>query len=177
MQRHDARRLHYDFRLERDGVLASWAVPKGVPLEPGEQHLAVHVAEMQDVPYASGRMDPRADFRTELTLFADSIFREDRSVVDLLRANHTFLNERVALQYGITDVKGDQLPPRRAEAVGALGPARQGRRADGGRLSEPHVAGAARRVHPRATSQGVPPANPPPNVPTLTRRTSARPRR
>ena len=42
-------------------------------------------------PYASGRMDPRQDFRTELTLFADSIFREDRSVVDLLRANHTYL--------------------------------------------------------------------------------------
>ena len=37
-------------------------------------------------PYASGRSDPREDFRTELTLFADSIFREDRSVVDLLSA-------------------------------------------------------------------------------------------
>jgi bifunctional non-homologous end joining protein LigD len=45
IQRHDARRLHYDFRLERDGALASWAVPKGVPLRRGERHLAVHVED------------------------------------------------------------------------------------------------------------------------------------
>jgi bifunctional non-homologous end joining protein LigD len=45
VQRHAARRLHYDLRLERDGALASWAVPKGVPLRRGERHLAVHVED------------------------------------------------------------------------------------------------------------------------------------
>ena len=45
VQRHDARRLHFDFRIERGGALQSWAVPKGIPLRKGQRHLAVHVED------------------------------------------------------------------------------------------------------------------------------------
>jgi bifunctional non-homologous end joining protein LigD len=45
VQKHRARTLHYDFRLERDGVFKSWAVPKGVPETIGTRHLAVEVPD------------------------------------------------------------------------------------------------------------------------------------
>ena len=117
-------------------------------------------------PYASGRSDPRDDFRTELTLFADSIFREDRSVVDLLRANHTFLNERVALHYGITDVKGARfrrVELKQSERWGLLGKGAVLMAAAYPNRTSPVLRGAFVLKH----IQGVPPATPPPDVPTL----------
>jgi hypothetical protein len=132
-------------------------------------------------PYASGRSDPRDDFNEELVLFADSIFRpsayaqdapsgvegrEDRSVVDLLRAKHTFLNERVALHYGITTVKGDRF--RRVELAqsarwGLLGKGAVLMAAAYPNRTSPVLRGAFILKH----LVGVPPATPPPDVPTL----------
>jgi len=146
----------------RSVTLANNFVPQWLDMK----RLDEIVPDQAVFPYASGRSDPREDFRTELTLFADSIFREDRSVVDLLSAKHTFLNERVALHYGVTDVKGDRF--RRVELTqsarwGLLGKGAVLMAAAYPNRTSPVLRGAFILQH----IQGVPPATPPQGVPTL----------
>src|SRR5919198_6622252 len=54
IQKHAARRLHYDLRLEIDGVLVSWPIPQGPSYDPGERRLAI---ETEDHPYAYGTFE------------------------------------------------------------------------------------------------------------------------
>jgi hypothetical protein len=114
-------------------------------------------------PYASGRGDPRGDYLTEIELFAKSLFDEDRSVADFMTAKHTYLNERVALLYGINSVKGDRF--QRVELTDST---------RWGLLGKGAVLMAA--AYPNRTSPvlrgafileyvvGAPPATPPPGV-------------
>ena len=109
----------------------------------------------------------RQAFRTETELFVDSVVREDRSVLDLLRADYTFLNERLAKHYGIPNVYGSRF--RRVE----LGP--DSRR--GGLLRQGSVLAVtsyATRTSPvirgvwvLSNIVGAPPPPPLPNVPAL----------
>lgn len=102
-------------------------------------------------------------FRDEIRLFAGSIFRGDSSIVDLITADYTFLNEDLAMHYGISDVKGDhfrRVPLDDEERFGLLG--------TGGVLM---VTSYANRTTPVIRGAyimenflGVPPAAPPPNV-------------
>jgi len=110
----------------------------------------------------------RQAFRQETELFFESILREDRSVLDLLRANYTFVNERLAKHYGIPNVYGSRF--RRitfaGEDEGRGGLLRQG--------SILTVTSYATRTSPVIRGKwiltnilGVPPPPPPPDVPAL----------
>ncbi len=59
-------------------------------------------------PYAFGAGDLRPDFKKEIELFIDSIIREDSSVLSLLDADYSYLNERLALHYGIRNINGNR---------------------------------------------------------------------
>jgi mono/diheme cytochrome c family protein len=108
----------------------------------------------------------RQSMKEETTLFFDSIMREDRSVVDLLNADYTFVNERLARHYGIPNVYGSQF--RRIKVPSE---ARRGLLGQGSILT---VTSYPNRTSPVERGKwiltnllGVPPQPPPPNVPPL----------
>ena len=134
----------------------------------------LHLSKLDEItpdraqfPQASGLLDPRGLFKEELRQFLDSVLRSDRSVTELLTADYTFLNERLAMLYGIETVKGAHF---RRVALGT-NTARQGLLGKGAILML--------TAYPNRTSPvlrgawildrllGTPPADPPLNVPSL----------
>lgn len=117
-------------------------------------------------PYASGAGDLREDFKTELKLFMDSVFRGDQSVLELLRSRSTFVNERLALHYGINSVRGDQF--RKVELADST---RWGLLGKGGVLmasSYPNrTSPVLRGAYVLERIMGTPPPVPPPAVEAL----------
>ena len=117
-------------------------------------------------PHASGLLDIRGPLKEELRLFVDSVLRSERSVMDLLTADYTFLNERLAMHYGIETVKGAHF-----RRVTLADQARQGLLGKGAILML--------TAYPNRTSPvlrgawildrllGTPPTDPPLDVPSL----------
>ena len=82
VQRHRARRLHYDLRFEVDGVLVSWAVPRGPSLDPARKSLAVNV---EDHPYAYGWFEgtiPSGYGKGDVVLWDDGWWERDPEYPD-----------------------------------------------------------------------------------------------
>jgi len=119
-------------------------------------------------PFIYPNFDPslRTAFRRELELFVDSIQREDRSVLDLLTANYTFVNERLALHYGIPNVRGEEF--RRVILPDST---RYGLLGKGAVLMVTSYANRTSVVlrgnYILENITGTPPSPPPPNVPAF----------
>jgi hypothetical protein len=133
----------------------------------------LHVAKLDEIvpdrgqfPQASGLLDPRDLMKEELKLFVDSVLRSDQSVVELLTADYTYLNERLAMHYGIESVKGARFRRVMLADVNRYGLLGKGAvlmlTAYPNRTS-PVLRGAW--VQERLIGAAVP--APPPNVPTL----------
>jgi hypothetical protein len=122
-------------------------------------------ASLEPDPYTYPAFDGplRTAIRREMELFLDSVFREDRNVTELLSANYTFLNERLAQHYGVPNVRGDQF-----RRVTLTDPNRFGLL---GKASVLMVTAYPNRTSPVLRGSyilenllGTPPAPPPPNV-------------
>jgi len=116
-------KLATESRLSKPDVLSAQvsrmlADPRAKSLSNDFAFQWLHLSKLDEItpdrgqfPHASGLLDPRAMMKEELRLFIDSVLRPspgegDSSVYELLTANHTFLNERLAMLYGIESVKG-----------------------------------------------------------------------
>jgi hypothetical protein len=124
------------------------------------------VPDRGQFPYAAGSLDMRGLMKEELRLFVDSVFRGDRSVMELLTADYTFLNERLAMHYGIESVKG-----ARFRRVTLPDDSRNGLLGKGAVLA---LTSYPNRTSPVLRGQwilarlvGAPPPAPPPDVPDL----------
>ena len=107
IQEHHARRLHWDFRLERDGVLVSWALPKGVPDDPATNHLAVHT---EDHPLEYGSFEgeiPRGEYGAgAVTIWDRGSYETQKWTKDEVKV--TLHGERVSGSFALFQTKGNQ---------------------------------------------------------------------
>ncbi|HEU4361404.1 MAG TPA: ATP-dependent DNA ligase [Mycobacterium sp.] len=111
IQEHHARRLHYDFRLERDGVLVSWAVPKNLPDTPAVNHLAVRT---EDHPLEYGTFEgtiPKGEYGAGTVTIWDAgtyqaeKFRDSAENGEVIVTLH---GNRVSGRYALIQTNGDQ---------------------------------------------------------------------
>jgi bifunctional non-homologous end joining protein LigD len=107
IQEHHARRLHYDFRLERDGVLVSWAIPKNLPETTAVNHLAVHT---EDHPLEYGSFEgtiPKGEYGGGRVVIWDSgTYDTEKFNVDEVIV--TLHGQRISGRYALIQTNGDQ---------------------------------------------------------------------
>src|SRR5271163_561822 len=111
IQEHHARRLHYDFRLERDGVLVSWAVPKNLPVTTAVNHLAVHT---EDHPLEYGSFEgsiPKGEYGAGKVVIWDSgTYETEKFNVAPEKGEVivTLHGQRISGRYALIQTNGDQ---------------------------------------------------------------------
>lgn len=111
IQEHHARRLHYDFRLERDGVLVSWAVPKNLPETTSVNHLAVHT---EDHPLEYGSFEgiiPKGEYGAGKVVIWDSGTYEAEKFNDTDEKGEVIVNlrgNRISGRYALIQTNGNQ---------------------------------------------------------------------
>src|SRR5215212_12148411 len=106
IQEHHARRLHWDLRLEHDGVALSWALPKGIPEDPERNHLAVHT-EDHPLEYLEweGTIPKGQCGAGEMTIWDSGTYEPEKLTKSKIIL--TFHGERVSGKYALFQTKGD----------------------------------------------------------------------